>query len=421
MNNRFVGIFLAWFFIDVYFFQSIKTLTAGIAPNMAWAIQTSYWAVELALAALLYYVIKNRHQTDTQGAHNKRYANIGMALVVLAVVPKLVTVPILFVEDIFRFGATASSWIGHQFSHDGQGTVFASRVPLVSAIALALSAIPFIGILYGISRGKYNYRVHKVTLEFDHLPDAFDGFKITQLSDVHAGSFDNAKAVKKGIALANAQHSDIIVFTGDMVNNVATEMEPWVDVFAELKAPMGKYSILGNHDYGDYVHWKSADAKAANLLKLEEIHAATGFKLLKNDGLMLEKGEEKIALLGVENWGQRGFAQYGDLQLAQSSVDPHSFKILLSHDPSHWHGEVIPGEHNIQLMLAGHTHGMQFGIEMFGWKWSPSKYIYPQWAGIYENNQQFLYVNRGFGFLGFPGRVGIMPEISVITLKKKRP
>lgn len=273
--------------------------------------------------------------------------------------------------------------------------------------------------IYGIVKGKYAYRVIKHTLFFDNLPESFDGFTITQISDVHAGSFKNAKAVQRGIDLIKAQKSDLFVFTGDLVNNKAEEIEPWLGYFSQIKAPYGQFSILGNHDYGDYIKWESEQAKVANLQQLKTYHAELGFKLLLDEHVELYKHGEKIVLAGVENWGI-GFGERGDLKKALTGVQPNDFKVLLSHDPTHWDAEVKKLPVKIDLTLSGHTHGMQFGIEAFGIKWSPVKYRYAHWAGIASENGRFLNINRGFGFLGFSGRVGIWPEITVIELKRSR-
>ncbi|MGZ3836512.1 MAG: metallophosphoesterase, partial [Mucilaginibacter sp.] len=256
-------------------------------------------------------------------------------------------------------------------------------------------------------------------LYFHDLPDAFDGFTITQLSDIHSGSFTSQKGVEKGVSIVNEQNSDLILFTGDLVNNLASEMDPWIPVFSQLKAPYGKFSVLGNHDYGDYVQWESKGHQSANLDRLKKVHSEIGFKLLLNEAVTIKKEDQSIALIGVENWGKGGFHKYGDLEKAAISVPDESFKILMSHDPSHWDAVTLDHDQHIHLTLSGHTHGMQFGIELFGFKWSPIKYVYRQWAGLYEEGGKYLYVNRGFGFLGLKARVGIWPEITVITLKKE--
>lgn len=271
--------------------------------------------------------------------------------------------------------------------------------------------------IYGMVRGKYAYRVIKHTLFFDDLPENFEGFTITQISDVHAGSFNNPKAIKRGIDLINAQKSDLFVFTGDLVNNKASEIVPWMNDFSRIKAPYGQFSVLGNHDYGDYVKWESEENKRANLQQLKTYHAEMGYRLLLDEHVEIYKNGQKIILAGVENWGL-GFGERGDLQKALRNVRPSDFKVLLSHDPSHWEAQVKQNSSKIQLTLAGHTHGMQFGIEAFGIKWSPVKYRYAHWAGVKSENGRYLNINRGFGFLGFSGRIGIWPEVTVIELRK---
>jgi predicted MPP superfamily phosphohydrolase len=270
-------------------------------------------------------------------------------------------------------------------------------------------------------RGKYNYKVLKYALEFDDLPDEFDGYTLTQISDIHSGSFDNAHKIEYAVNLINKQQSDIIVFTGDLVNNVAAEMDRWKDLFGTLQAKDGVYSVLGNHDYGDYVNWESQTAKEENLGKLKKIQREMGWNLLLNEHAHIHRSESRISLIGVENWGEGGFKKAGDLERATFGLTKDDFKILLSHDPSHWQAKVKQDPKHFQLTLSGHTHGMQFGIEIPGWiKWSPVKYRYENWAGIYEELGRYLNVNRGFGYLGYPGRVGIWPEITVIKLKKRR-
>ena len=270
-------------------------------------------------------------------------------------------------------------------------------------------------------KGKYDYRVLKYALEFDDLPEEFDGFTITQLSDIHCGSFDNREKVEYAINLTNEQKSDIIVFTGDLVNNVSDELDDWKDLFSTLTAPQGVFSVLGNHDYGDYFVWDTPEDQQRNLDRLKDMQREMGWDLLLNENRYLEKNGQKIALVGVENWGGNGFKKAGDLDKAMEGIAPSDFKVLLSHDPSHWQMKVKEDPRNFHLTLSGHTHGMQFGIEIPGYfQWSPVQYQYENWAGIYKEFGRFINVNRGFGFLGYPGRVGIWPEITVIKLKKKR-
>ena len=334
---------------------------------------------------------------------------------IIMFVGKLILIGAMFGEDVFR------ALEGLYYKITGKTTKYTlpSRRKFLSQLALGLAAIPFAGILYGVFKGRYNFKVLNYTLHFEDLPEAFDGYRITQISDIHSGSFDNKEKVEYAIDLINQQASDAILFTGDMVNNEAAEMEPWKDSFAKLNAKDGKYSVLGNHDYGDYVPWETPELKVANLERLKDIQAEMGFDLILNDTRFLEKNGERIALVGVENWGAGGFKKAGDLNKAISHVKSEDFKVLLSHDPSHWENEVIQHKEHFHLTLSGHTHGMQFGIEIPGWfKWSPVKWRYKYWAGVYEEMGQYINVNRGFGYLAFPGRVGIWPEITVIELRK---
>jgi len=337
------------------------------------------------------------------------------SLLILSLVPKLIILLLLFGEDVIRF----FSGLFTSAKGTRNGDFLPDRRKFISQLALAVSAVPFVGILHGVLIGKYRYRVISHTLEFDDLPEEFDGFSITQISDIHSGSFDNKKKIEYGIDLINEQGSDVILFTGDLVNNTSKEMEPWIESFKKLEAPMGKYSILGNHDYGDYMSWPNPEAKMANMERLYEIQEELGFRLLRNESIQLQKPNASIDLIGVENWG-KGFVQHGDLEKAAENLSDDSFKILMSHDPSHFDEQVKSFSKFIHLTLSGHTHGMQFGIEIPGiLKWSPVSFRYPKWAGLYEELGRYLHVNRGFGFLAFPGRVGIWPEITVLKLKKK--
>ncbi len=412
MLFRFLLFIAIWFLVDLYVFQAMKTAFSG---QKAIYIHYAYWLFDIVLMLIIIYVGASGKMA---GGPPKGGSYI-MGLAILSLAPKIIVTPFLLIEDIVRL--IQGGYVGIQKMRQAVGAEdlhMWGRRKFVSQIALGVAAIPFLGTAWGMIKGKYDYRVHKVKIAFKDLPDAFHGFRITQLSDIHSGSLDDVAAVKRGIELANAQKSDMLVFTGDLVNNVATEMDPWIEHFSQLDAPHGKFSILGNHDYGDYVQWPSEAAKAKNLQDLKEVHGKIGFRLLLNESVHLEKDGEKIALIGVENWGKRGFVKHGDLDKAIAPIEDSMFKVLLSHDPSHWEAVTVPHEKKVHLTLAGHTHGMQFGIEIPGIKWSPVKYIYPQWAGLYPKEGQYIYVNRGFGFLGFPGRVGILPEITVIELVK---
>jgi predicted MPP superfamily phosphohydrolase len=391
MKQRIPLIILLWFFTDLYFFNAIHTLTSNQF------IVFTYWLIDMALGATLLFAV-----LGLGAKHATKLISWLMAAMLLSFIPKLIGVPLLLLEDItrlFRGFPPRSTW--------------------VSEIALIVAAIPFFGLLFGLTRGRHHYQVHRETLYFNDLPETFDGFTLTQLSDIHAGSFTSDKGVNKGIDMVNAQQSDVILFTGDLVNNMASEMDPWISAFSRLTAPIGKYSVLGNHDYGDYMRWNSEEDQLSNLNQLKQVHQQIGFKLLLNQAIKIEKEGSSITLIGVENWGKGGFHKYGDLLKATENVQDDQFKILMSHDPSHWEAKTLLHEKRIDLTLAGHTHGMQFGIELFGFKWSPIKYVYKQWAGLYQKKERYLYVNRGFGFLGLKGRVGIWPEITVITLKRK--
>lgn len=338
-----------------------------------------------------------------------------LSLFLTFLITKIFFTLILFLGDLGRFFYGIFTRLN--MTKAANGPFLPARRKFISEIAILVAAVPFGGLLYGMLRGKYDYRVNHETLYFDSLPEAFDGFTITQLSDIHSGSFDDEKAVQRGIDLAKEQKSDLFVFTGDLVNNAAWEIEPYIKDFSGLKAPYGQFSILGNHDYGDYIEWKSEAEKAANLDKLKAHHAALGYRLMLDENIEIEKGGQKISLIGVQNWG-RGFIQAGDLNKALKGVDENAFKILLSHDPTHWEDQVRFHPTTIHLTLSGHTHGAQFGVETAGFRWSPVQYRYLDWAGLANEKDRYLYVNRGFGFLAFSGRLGIWPEITVITLKK---
>tara|TARA_R110002072_G_scaffold303113_1_gene494189 strand:- start:93173 stop:94399 length:1227 start_codon:yes stop_codon:yes gene_type:complete len=399
----FIAIYVA---IDVYAFQALKTVT-----NSRW-IYTLWVLISIGLLGLVIYQLSLAGSSRTMSP--ARMYTFGFFLAVF--VPKLVLILIMFGEDIVRLFVGLFAKIGGNEA----GFYVPSRRKFISTVALGIAAIPFTSLLYGMYKGKYNYKVLKYALEFDDLPDAFDGYTLTQISDVHSGSFDNKEKIAYGIDLINEQQSDIILFTGDLVNNVAEEMLPWKDLFGSLSAKDGVYSVLGNHDYGDYVSWNSEREKEQNLSDLKNLQKEMGWRLLLNENVTLNRNNETIKLIGIENWGAGGFKKAGDLEMACEGCDTTDFKILMSHDPSHWQEQVKNNDKNIQLTLSGHTHGMQFGIEIPGWfKWSPVKYRYENWAGIYEEMGRYINVNRGFGYLGYPGRVGIWPEVTVITLKKK--
>jgi len=402
---RWIIFILVFLLITFYGVQAIKTATKNV------------WLY--CLFALLGFVVAGNFIAQFTVFSEGRVLNpaksyaFGFLLAYFSL--GLVLALLLLGEDAFRLiQGVYNKWVG-----SSQTFHVASRRKFISQVALGLAAVPFASILYGMYKGKYRFRVLSYALHFEDLPDAFDGYRIAQISDIHSGSFDNREKIEYGVNLINEQKADVIFFTGDMVNNKASEMLPWKDLFGTLKAKDGVFSVLGNHDYGDYVDWNSKDDKTQNFNDLIQLQKEMGFKLLMNESHYIEKNGQKIAVVGVENWGRGGFKKAGDLKKATQNIDVNDFKILLSHDPSHWEDEVINDRVHYHLTLSGHTHGMQFGIEIPGWvKWSPIKWRYKYWAGIYKEMGQYINVNRGFGYLGYPGRVGIWPEITVIELKK---
>ena len=389
--------------LEIYTFQALKTVSKNKVLRYGFLLVSVLVYLNFFITILSY---------DRRNGQTPQF-QFSMGLVLTFLIPKLIIVLLLFGEDIYRFLVKIISVISSSETNQIPG-----RRKFISQLALGLAAIPFVSFIYGIIQGKYNYKVLKYQLTFDDLPEAFDGFTITQISDIHSGSFTNKEKIQYGVDLINEQNSDVMLFTGDIVNNTADEMNDWIEVFAQLKAKNGKFSILGNHDYGDYMQWEKPEDKVNNFEEIKNIHQKIGFDLLLDEHRYLEKDGQKIALLGVENWG-RGFNQKGDLEKASKGVQQEDFKILMSHDPSHWEYKVKQDNFNYHLTLSGHTHGLQMGIEIPGFfKWSPSQYVYKQWAGLYEEFGRYINVNRGFGYHAFPGRVGIWPEITVIELKK---
>ena len=405
MVFRFLILFIIIAIVELYAFQAIKTVTKSKWILISYAI--------ISLAAIVFITYELLKFDRSVGQTKTTLITLGLLLLVL--LPKIVLTFVMLLEDVFRFlMGTVTHFMGHN-----SDSFLPERRKFVSQVALGLAAVPFISLIYGMTIGKYNYKVIRQALFFKDLPDAFDGFKITQISDIHSGSFDDENKIRYAIDLINEQESDLLLFTGDIVNAKADEMHPWIDIFKGIKKhEYGKYSVLGNHDYGAYLDWKSEKAKAENFVAIKDLHREIDFKLMLNENVKIKKGKDEIALIGVENWGKH-FGEFGDIDKASENVTATDFKILMSHDPSHWEYIVKQHSKNIQLTLSGHTHGMQFGIEIPGYfKWSLAKYIYKQWAGLYEEFGRYVYVNRGFGFHAYPGRVGIMPEITVFELKK---
>ncbi|MHC2990986.1 DNA mismatch repair protein MutT [Pontibacter sp. HJ8] len=396
------------FLVDFYVFQAIKTVTQGLTISAQRIIYVLYWTV-FGITAITFLLA-----SLTRGTPPDAYKTYLASTLFIIFASKLVVVLFLFVDDALRLGKIV---INHASS---SGPAYdPSRSKFINQMGLLVAAVPFTAFIYGMVKGAYDYRVKRVTLHFPNLPKAFDGFKMLQISDLHTGSFNSAEPLKEAVRLINQQEADLVFFTGDLVNNVATELTDHLDTLKEIKSRNGVFSVLGNHDYGDYVAWESNEAKTRNLQTLIESHGKMGWQILMNENRLIEKDGEHIAVLGVENWGAKArFPKYGNLSKAYSGAENSPFKVLLSHDPSHWDAEINQKYPDIDLTLSGHTHGMQFGVNIPGLKWSPVQYVYDQWAGLYKQGKQYLYVNTGLGFLGYPGRVGFLPEITVFELKQ---
>ena len=406
MTLRWIILFVIIAIIELYAFQAIKTVT-----KIKW-VQIIYVLFSLTAVVFIFYEFTKFDRRVGQTSMTM----ITLGLLLLVLIPKVLITFFMLLEDVLRLLIGSKNFFAN---YDKEASFLPERRRFVSQLALGIAAVPFLSLLYGMTLGKYNFKVLKQTLFFPDLPDEFEGFKITQISDIHSGSFDNPEKIQYAIDLVNEQEADMILFTGDIVNTHAKEMHPWIDTFNKIKKyEFGKYSVLGNHDYGEYVDWPSKEAKEENFVAIKNLYGQIGFNLLLNENVKIKKGNDEIALIGVENWGKH-FGERGDINLASADLTKEDFKILMSHDPSHWEYVVKNHDKHFQLTLSGHTHGFQFGIEIPGvFKWSPVEYVYKQWAGLYENLGRYIYVNRGLGFHAYPGRVGIMPEITVFELKK---
>lgn len=395
--------------VDFYFFQIVKTLLVDSSSKMQLFIYVIYWLMNISLV-ILTLVGSNRSYLPN---HYRYYI---FTTLLLFLVPKLIGCVVLLIEDL----SNLTAYLINVFQADS--TSSHSRRKFVSQIGLITASIPFATMLYGMARTGFRFKVRTQKVFYEDLPMGFDGLRIAQISDLHSGSFITNEMFERAIGKINDLDVDLAFFTGDLVNNEAPEAERFIKTFSKLRAKLGVYSVLGNHDYGDYSRWPSKEAKDDNLNRLKAVHSQSGWKLLLNENDVLQRGEDKLAIVGVENWGaSKHFPKYGDLDRATNSADTVPFKILLSHDPSHWDAQILKHTEKFQLTLSGHTHGAQFGIEIPGFKWSPVQYVYKQWAGLYDNGDgQKLYVNRGLGFIGFMGRIGISPEITVLELRSKK-
>ncbi|WP_426477882.1 metallophosphoesterase [Chryseobacterium sp. CBSDS_008] len=391
------GIFL---FLEVYIYQAVRTLT-----DNSW-IRIGYWALSLAVYAIFAYEVTHYQRSDRSMVR----AQIMISLFLIFILPKIFVVLFLLIDDIIRTGGYL---IG--FAKPSEN-FFPERRKFLSLVGLGMSGVLSALFIDGITFGKYRHKVRRVRVNFANLPNSFKGYKIIQISDVHSGSFSDPDKLQHAIELINEQKPDLVLFTGDMVNNVADEFKPFIPLFSKIQAKDGKFAVLGNHDYGDYVTWASPAAKKENLETLISYEKQAGFDMLRNEHRVIEKNGEKLYILGVENWGLKPFPQFGKIDDALKDVPESATKILMSHDPTHFDYVVKKHPSNIHLTLSGHTHGMQFGLDLKNVKWSPVQYKYPKWADLYESEGKLLYVNRGFGVLGYPGRVGVLPEITLFEL-----
>ncbi len=411
-------LFGSWMFIiilillDLYVFQSLKLVSQQVPGKWKWLLYGLYWS--FTLAAIVIFLAGPLLHIDQWSKSLRIYF---FSVLIGLFIAKFISATIFLMDDLRRVVQWAGGKLFYRYIQDENfkaGTI--DRSVFLSWIGFAVGGGVFGSLLWGFGN-KYKYKTERLKLSFDTLPAAFKGMKIVHISDIHSGSFTDKKAVEKGVQKILDEKPDLILFTGDLVNDHADEMKDYKEVFARIKAPFGVFSSLGNHDYGDYRQWSSAKEKVENLDRLKQIHADMGWRLLMNEHLPIEKNGEQIAIMGIENWSAKGnFTKYGKMADAHAGSGKYPFKILLSHDPSHWEAEVREKYTDVDLMLSGHTHGMQFGVEIPGFRWSPVQYMYKQWAGLYEKGNQKLYVNRGFGFIGYPGRVGILPEITVIEL-----
>ena len=403
---------LIFILIEWYAFQAFRELTSKSSAGVQNWVKIIYWSyTTLVLLSFLFYHFGN---PEFFGKHGRTFI---LSFIFTNYLFKSILSVFLLVTDLMR-GAQWLAWklAGPDIKVGDNGI---SRSKFITSLGVVVAAAPVISMVWGIVNGAHNYRIRKVKLPIKNLPSSLEGLKIIQLSDIHSGSFWSKEGVRQGIEMIKSEAADLIVFTGDLVNNKASEMDNWKELFAELEAPLGIYSTLGNHDYGDYVSWETEADKKKNLEDLKQVHADMGWQLLNNENRRIEVKGSAINVLGIENWSAKGrFPKYGDLEMASRGVEKELPTILLSHDPSHWRAEVLKKYPWIDVTLSGHTHGMQFGVEIPGFKWSPVQYFYEEWAGLYREGVQNLYVNRGFGYIGYPGRFGILPEISLFELSR---
>jgi uncharacterized protein len=419
MSFRLLIILAILFILDLYAFQSVKFLCKGLSQSQIRNAYFIYWMVSIFCFGLIIVGnIFDWHQW------NKAFRTYSFAFVFIVFFSKLCVDIFLLLDDLIRICRWAGTKIISAFGTPDSTKAEVVRKGITRSdflvkLAVIIGAIPFFSMIYGMMNGAYNYRKRKVVLTLNNLPKSFNGFKIVQISDIHTGSFTRMNPLKEAVQIINDQNPDVVFFTGDLVNDKHEEALPFIDILRKIKTKHGVFSIFGNHDYGDYMKWESKEAKEENLEKLADIHKQLGWNLLLDEHRHIEQDGERITVIGVQNWSARmGFQKYGSIEKATKGIAYSPVNILLSHDPSHWKAQITDQYDKIDLTLSGHTHGMQFGVEIPGFKWSPIQYFYKEWADLYQHKNQFLYVNRGLGFLGYPGRVGILPEITVFELKR---
>ena len=400
--------------IDFYFYRSVKKFVQQWSQMLKNSVRVIYWAFTLSVISFLFFIFTSISDNTILPKFIRTYV---FGFIFITVVSKLIGVVFILLDDLISLFLFLKKQVV-KILKVKEPTESAGRKAFLKKAAIIASAIPFTTLMFGVLKSAFDFTVRKQTLNIKGLPGAFKGLKIVQISDIHIGSFISEEPIKKAVQMINEQQADLIFFTGDLVNEITEEALPFIDILKQISAPLGVFSILGNHDYGDYFYSKDdVRGKTHNYQLMQKVHQQLGWKLLRNESHILKKDNERLAILGVENWGSLGrFPKYGDIEKAKKGCLEKDVKVLLSHDPSHWEEKVLHHHADIAVTFSGHTHGMQFGIEIPGFKWSPSKYVYKFWAGLYRKGQQQIYVNRGLGFVGYPGRVGILPEITVFEL-----
>ena len=421
-SNFSLGIFIfivILIVIDIYAFQAFRYVIRNYSKRAIRRITYLYWIISLICFSII--VLTQLTDWHSWNAYIRTY---GLALLIITIPPKIILDVFVLTDDVVRFFRwifikTSSLFQKTKPEKTVPGSTSISRSSFIIKMGLLIGSIPFFSLIYGMAFNAYKYKIRRLKLVLPDLPESFDGFKIVQISDVHTGSFLNADPLTRAVNIINEQKPDVVFFTGDLVNYKHDEALPYIGILKKIEAKHGVFSIFGNHDYGDYYKWKNKEDKENDILELKKVHSQLGWNLLWDEHHHIELNGEKITVIGVQNCSGHGFHSYGSLEKATKGINYSPVNILLSHDPSHWQKEVNKKYPRIDLTLSGHTHGMQFGVEIPGFKWSPVQYVYKEWAGLYHENNQYLYVNRGLGFIGYPGRVGILPEITVLELRNK--